>query len=733
MKVKCAPYTKGRTARKALCLILTLPLMAATAGCAAKSEIESYFVHRNQTISPDSPWYPSFIHQGIDSSLQVSEKDDYFTCVNKTWLLNTRITEQNPIQGKYSDGDRRIQQKIESIVRGQKEDSSGTHPAGLSEEQTEHDRDLVVKMASLAGNWDQRNRLGAEPLRPYIEEIEKIGSLQDLDHYLTSRDAKKIGPFSLTGIYAAPTSMDKTTNQVIICPPNSTLDAALCKTTLGAYSNYINMTRDDLKAASKAREAMSSVLSRLGYSDDEIEKLCSQAFDLESNLAEIYMNAQDASITNLQDMEKAAENSVALSELKELQGRYPLAEFLKGYGLDGIEQYNVVCPEAVRMIGRLYNPDNLEKLKSYLILQTVSQSVSLLDRSLYDMTAVLDDKTNHEKPVNHTHWDDETKILIKDFIYKYLNDPLSQVFIWQNCTEENKAMVHDLAEEIMDEYKVMLAGEDWLSEQTRQNACEKLENVTVRSLYPDVFSDYTSLSLDQAENVVDAAAAIQTFHLISEGKKAGKPFDWAEWPNDGMPTYEINAFYAAEDNSINILEGFLESSWSPDQSREEILAGLGTAIGHEISHGFDTFGSNYDKDGKPESWWTEGDRKAFEERADRLAGYFNTLPALPSGETCNGQQVKNEVIADLGGLRCALNLARQSEDFDYVKFFESYAELWKSKGSYAMIARYLTDPHPLDYLRVNAEVQQLQEFYDTYNIKENDGMYLAPEKRIAVW
>ncbi|MCF0260874.1 MAG: hypothetical protein HUJ54_13525, partial [Erysipelotrichaceae bacterium] len=490
--------TCKKTVRKLICIMLTLPLMTAAAGCASKPKLESRFIQTNHTISPNSQWFASFIHQGIDSSLQVQAKDDFFTFANRNWLLNTQIAKADQQTGTVADGQKQVDQKIESIVRGQVEVNGGTRPAGLSEEQAEHDRDLVTKLAALAGNWDQRNKMGAEPLRPYLEAIENITTLEDLDHYLTSRDVKKIGPFSLMSVSVDPTVMDKTTNAVCLKRPNDQQSAALCRLTLPGYSNYMSMARMDLKAVTKARQAMRSVLGRLGYTADDIEKRVAQAFDLETELAEIYRNAEDFSILGDQERQKATENGFTLDELKDLAGRYPLAEFLEACGMGSTDRYNVDFPEAVPMIGRLYSPANLEKLKSYLILQTVLQAASLLDRDLYDTAAVLADPTDHDTPVNESNWDDETNILISGFIDKYLADPLNQVFIWQNCTEENKAMVRSLAEEIRDEYKDMLAREDWLSEETRQKAIEKLDCMAIRSLYPDTFADYTGLSLDKA-------------------------------------------------------------------------------------------------------------------------------------------------------------------------------------------------------------------------------------------
>ena len=734
MKGKQNQNASGFSARKVLCAVLTVPLMLGTAGCASKSTIESNRVGLNQTISPTSKWYSSFIYGGIDSSLQVDAKDDFFTFANKDWLINTQITEKHEYASSSDEGQKRIDQRLESIIRGQVEENTGTHPAGLSKEQAEHARGLVVKMADFAGNWDTRNELGAEPLRPYIEEIEKISSLEELDSYLCSKEAKKLAPFALMSVFSNPTAMDKTTNYVNIGQINDRKSAVSAKTTLSSYASYFNMSKEDLLAVDQVRNAMNSILGRLGYSEDQIHHLTTQGFSLETKLSEIYMNAVDASKLTAEEQAQAAENKVSLNELKEMQGRYPLVQFLESYGLAQTDQYNVEYPKAVEEIGKLYSDANLESMKAYLIMTTISQSAPLLDRDLFDRNETISNVENKDKIENTSNWDDETLILMTKFINKYVSEPLTQVYISQYCNEEGKQMITEIAEQISKEYKEMLSQSEWLSQETRQKAIEKLDNMVVRSLYPDTFTDYGSLSFDQAQNLVDAVAAVNLFAAKEAGDKAGSAVDRAAWNSKtGMPTTVVNAFYMPNENALNILDGFKTANWNASMGYEETLASLGMVIGHEISHGFDTTGSKYDKEGLPTDWWTKEDRQVFEERSDTLANYFDNLIPLPGEEYYDGQQVKDEAIADMGAVRCLLNIANKTDGFDYKKFFTAYAGFWKNKSSYDKIYSILKDEHPLPYLRVNCVLQQMPEFYETYGITEKDGMYLAPEKRVAVW
>ena len=174
--------------------------------------------------------------------------------------------------------------------------------------------------------------------------------------------------------------------------------------------------------------------------------------------------------------------------------------------------------------------------------------------------------------------------------------------------------------------------------------------------------------------------------------------------------------------------------YNENASREENLGGIGVVIGHEISHAFDTSGSQFDKDGALKNWWTDADRAAFNDLAAKLIAYYDGIVPYEGADNYNGTQVQTEAIADMGGLKCMLAIAADDPDFDYDLFFRSFAAIWREQctaENELQLAQL--DTHPLAFLRVNVTVQQFDEFYETYDIQPGDGMYLAPEERIAVW
>ena len=281
----------------------------------------------------------------------------------------------------------------------------------------------------------------------------------------------------------------------------------------------------------------------------------------------------------------------------------------------------------------------------------------------------------------------------------------------------------------------MLYAEDWLSTQAREKAVEKLDNITVRALYPDSFNDYSALDLSGCDDLVSAVAAIKAFYMTQGTEKINTPVDRNAWDLKAMPTTQANAAYISTDNSINIFAGIIAGGFlfDVDDSYEETLAKLGMIVGHEITHGFDTNGYQFDKDGYYQSWWTTEDIQSFQLRASRLEKFYSGIIPYPGATGYDGEHVRGEAIADMGGLKCMLGIAEDIPDFDYELFFRSYAQLWRTKNIYSVEASLSANEHPLNFLRTNTVLQQFDKFYETFDIKPGDGMYLAPEDRVAVW
>lgn len=287
-----------------------------------------------------------------------------------------------------------------------------------------------------------------------------------------------------------------------------------------------------------------------------------------------------------------------------------------------------------------------------------------------------------------------------------------------------------------------LAAPAFAEENARPGAIEKLDNFKLNICYPDNLPDIGSVAIGTAEEGETVfSAVLKGRKFLNTAKAAG-----LAWKNDG--TYwrydnyysTLEACYIPEENSVNVYAGICGGDYyDPDWPLEKKLGGLCMVVGHEITHAFDDRGSQYDKDGNKKDWWTEEDRKAFQERVDRLLQFYSAVVPMPQvSDKPYGQNgamlVRGEAIADLGSLMCLLSIAKKQEHFDYDLFFRQLAVNQKqARYEPAERAYVATNPHPVEAYRCNIPVQNYDEFLETYGVKEGDGMYLAPEDRIRVW
>ena len=292
-----------------------------------------------------------------------------------------------------------------------------------------------------------------------------------------------------------------------------------------------------------------------------------------------------------------------------------------------------------------------------------------------------------------------------------------------------------MVDEILDAYHGILSNADFFTDETRAKAIEKLEAIDKRILYPDSWEKYSYEKLDFASReeggtLWDASAEIVKFLIAKSVEDYSKPFDKEKW---GVGPHTVNCFYNPQSNSIYILGAFARGDlYHSDMSDEELYATLGSVIGHEVSHAFDSSGAQFDKNGNMVSWWTEEDYAIFQERNAKMADYFNAMHPW-EGQDFYGSIMTGEACADMAGIKVMLMLAAGHPDFDYDLFFRTYADVWLTKETLEYAYGRINDTHPMGYLRINATLQQYDEFLDFYGITEGDGMYLAPEARVAIW
>ena len=472
------------------------------------------------------------------------------------------------------------------------------------------------------------------------------------------------------------------------------------------------------------------LLAHAGMTQEEAKEINDRFFALETRIAEVCMGI---AAHQEQGYLERIYNPMTVEEIREITPNYPLINMLQIYLDAGVERFNIREPEWLKRMNELFVEENVEDIKAYLIRNTACKMLFLLDQNSMDL--------GNER--YKTIYGLETGKSIKELAYNMcasedskLDMAAGKMYTDTYVSEKTKAEVTDIVQEVIAVYKRRLEQNEWLTEETRKKAIEKLDNIKLQVAYPDDWSlyDYSGLefkSTEEGGSLIENYKAMYIYSVKMDAKQAVLPVNREQWI---MAPQTVNAGFYHDGNSVLIFAGYLGGElYDPEAPIEKKLATIGCMIGHEISHAFDNNGSNYDKNGSQINWWTEEDRAAFDERVSEVSAYFSQFETLPDLYV-NGELVRAEAVADLGGMACMLEIAKGIEDFDYEMFFEAYANDWKLVSTEEGLEETVrTDEHPLDYLRVNAIVQQFEEFYDTYDVKEGDGMYLAPEKRLAVW
>ena len=655
----------------------------------------------------EKPWVNSNIAGTVkDSGYAPDLQDDFYVAVNQEWMQTAEFEPGHSSVSVFSELETERREELLAL---------------MTDETLEgEDAEKVRNLYALWMDWDARNAAdNIGEIQKHITPIQEISSLEELTEYLTSEECLVYGAGRyLAGFQIGMDNLESQKYNVELCATSLTLEDA---------AEYAELTDDGARQKEYADAVSSYMLQRIGYSEEEAAELIQQKYALEEKIASHMMTVEEQYDPDAIDR---MYNPVTIEELAALSPAYPLAEVLKTGKMAGSKYINLQEPAWLEALNELYTEENVEAIKAWLIDAVAGRYIDIIDEEAYRAYQQFYAKrrgTSEVKP------DEEAAY---EFVSESLSSSVARMFVQKCMTPEIKQEITDIIADAVSYYREMLAETEWLSAQTKEKAVEKLDNIGIRAVYPDVWEDESGLvihSAEEGETLLLALVSLQLYYDDYCRSLVNTEVNPTFWLQEDVT--EVNSYYYLGSNEIYIIAGILGGEiYRADMSYEEKLGGIGVVIGHELSHAFDTRGSQFDKDGNVSDWWTEEDYATFRERADRLINYMGSMVVDESGKNYNGSLVQTETIADMAGVKCMLGLAAQKEDFDYDAFFRSYAEIWRREETKETVdSRIASDVHALSYLRVNAVVQQFEEFYETYGVKEGDGMYLAPEDRVAVW
>ena len=402
--------------------------------------------------------------------------------------------------------------------------------------------------------------------------------------------------------------------------------------------------------------------------------------------------------------------------------------YLKAAGAAGFNSWVVNDPGQAKKVNSYLTEGHLPLLKDYSVFCLIKDFSPCLTPEIRDSTIAW---SNAQKGIQGKKTD---KKLAGELVQNTFGFEFGRLYVEKHFSEEDKKNVETLVHQILAAYEDRINGLDWMGEATKEKAIRKLEHMTLKIGYPDHWPDYYENAVilpegqgSLVDNMVNVYRSLRSY----EKEEIKKPVDRTQW---GMTPQTVNAYYNPLNNEIVFPAAILQPPfYDPNADDASNLGGIGMVIAHEISHAFDSSGARYDENGNYNMWWTEDDLKKFQDLTLKVAAYYDGQEAV-KGRYVNGRQTLNENIADLGALACVTSIA--GDDTEALNsLFTQYARIWASKYTEeSMIHRLNTDVHSPAKVRVNAVLSSTEAFYKVYpDLKEGDGMYAAPEKRVKIW
>jgi endothelin-converting enzyme/putative endopeptidase len=650
---------------------------------------------------------------GMDPDIR--PQDDLFRHVNGRWLETTEIPADRSAWGAFVMLADQAEKRVRDII----EDCARQATAEPSEAAEGHPAD-ARRIGDLYASFMDEERieaLGADPIRTELDEVAAIGDLTELVRFVGGLERR--GGSGLFGAYV--NTDDRDSDRYIVNLVQGGLG-------LPDESYYREDKFADVRTAYLAH--LEKMLALAGV--PEAQQAAQRVFDVETRLAAGHWERAET-----RDRQKTY-NLTSASELRTLAPALDWDAWGEALGADAatLDQTVVREPSYLQHLSSALEEVPLEDWRAWLAIRVVRAAAPYLSTPFVEENFEFYGRTLQGTPELRARWKRGVA-----FVEGAVGESVGAQYVARYFPPHAKERMLQLVDNLLEAYRRNIAALDWMTEETKQRAFRKLETFRPKIGYPDTFRDYSALEV-RPDDLLGNARAAAAFETDRELRKIGSPVDRDEW---FMLPHQVNAYYNPGMNEICFPAGILQPPFfDPDADAAENYGGIGTVIGHEIGHGFDDQGSQYDERGNMENWWSADDRAAFQERADRLIAQFNGYePRELPGEHVNGALTIGENIGDLGGITIALKAYLISLDGQeppvvdgltgVQRLFLSYANIWRTKRRKEQMLQLLTvDPHSPAEFRANI-VRNLDEFHEAFGTTPGDGLWLDPGERIRIW
>ena len=624
------------------------------------------------------------------------------------------FNDSHPLTAEYSrygafemlmeDNQKQLKEMIEGFAS--KENQAGSQGQKIGD------------LYSLAMDSVKLNADGIAPIKSMLDRIAAISDKNQIMQVKAEMFNNGIGTYFSNYVYGD--------------PKNSTLNIfqiAQGGINLGEKEYYLDTDESTTAIREQYKLYITKLFTLAGFSEDEAKQKMADVMEVETAIAKASYSAVE------RRNPEANYHKMSYDELKKTFPGIDWDAYLKALGVEGVTELNVEQIEPIKEVEKLINTLPISRHISYLQYNLLDAAASYLSDDFVAARFDFYGKVLSGRQANQPRWKRAVNA-----VNGMLGEIVGQMYVEKYFPAAAKERMVALVKNLQSALGERIQAQEWMSDSTKVRAMEKLSTFHVKVGYPDKWKDYSDLNIEKDSYWANVCRAAQwgTKDMFS---RIGKPVDKDEWL---MSPQTVNAYYNPQTNEICFPAAILQYPFFDMNADDAFNYGaIGVVIGHEMTHGFDDQGRQYDKDGNLKDWWAEGDGDRFNERTKVMVDFFNNIEVLP-GLKANGQLTLGENIADHGGLNVSYlayknatknNPLPEEDGFTAdQRFFIAYATLWAGNIREEEIrSRTKSDPHSLGEWRVNGALPHVDAWYEAFGITENDSMYIAPENRCRVW
>lgn len=645
---------------------------------------------------------------------KVKPGDDFFRFVNGEWFDKTEIPADRTRWGSFDELRQNTDIDALNILK-EAVNNKNLDPKS--------DQMKAVNVFKTYLDLDTRNKLGITPIKPTLDQINKVKNVKDIVSLVTEKMPE--GGLGFFGMYIYADAMDSNKNVINISPGSIGLPDR---------DYYVSQDADSKDKKQKYETHVAHMLQFLGIDAASAAKQAAQVVNLETKMAEARLDRVER-----RDRRKTY-NPMSVADLQKLTPSVNWNNYLNAAGLKNVDQVVVSMPKYMEALEQIFKTASIEELKAYLRWTLINKNTGVLttaiDEANFDFYSKTLTGAIAQRPI-------EERAL--QVVNGTVGEALGKLYVEKKFPPEAKAKAKEMIDYVFLAFENRINNLPWMTPSTRQGAIEKLRKSTVKIGYPDKWEDYSKLEIkspEQGGTYYENMKNVARWGFAKNIAEYGKPVDKTKW---GMSPQTVNAYFNPTNNEIVFPAAILQPPFYDYKADMAVnFGGIGAVIGHEISHGFDDSGSRYNADGNLVNWWTEDDLKQFTGLGGALADQYSALEPLPN-TFVDGKFTLGENIGDLGGVNAAYDglqlylkdKGRPGLIDGYTpeqRFFISWGTIWRTKMRDEAIKNQVkTDPHAPGMYRSYVPLQNVDAWYKAFDIKPGDKLYVAPEKRVKIW